>query len=299
MKKFFSLIALVGVFAACQPEDLKTYFESTPAQLTINVTKVVNSVDGEDVTTSVNTTKTNFEKVGTPDIEAGTAVVKATYRGAEGSTEVAYPHILADSDPVVLSATVFIPGSAGDYTISVEPVVGEPEVFAEYILQEAKSHGTSHAGYDYWLENASDYTLLDTCSYDDVEGEEMVDEAAKVIDDAFEAVVNANYEAIKAGAAGMVKTPVTDKDFEVPAWSFYNAINTVYVAEVTYNVKATPDAGAPEVGENGVVGTFKTKQYSNIFGVKLEEYPNHSGHAGHAGHGAGSNAGGGLVPADE
>lgn len=37
MKKFFSLIALVGVFAACQQEDLKTAFTVNPAEATINV----------------------------------------------------------------------------------------------------------------------------------------------------------------------------------------------------------------------------------------------------------------------
>ena len=40
MKKFFSLIALVGVFAACEPENLQTAFNVPDATATLNVTVI-------------------------------------------------------------------------------------------------------------------------------------------------------------------------------------------------------------------------------------------------------------------
>ena len=40
MKKFISLIALVGVFAACEPENLQTAYTVANATATINVTVV-------------------------------------------------------------------------------------------------------------------------------------------------------------------------------------------------------------------------------------------------------------------
>ena len=293
MKKFFSLIALVGVFAACQPEDLKTVFKSAPAQLTINVTKVVNSVNGKDVTSVAN--KTNFALTGNPDIPAGTGTVSASYNSATGTAEVGYPHILADTAPVNLNATVFIPGSVGDYTISVETETGEAEVLEEYILKEAKDHGYNHAG-DLWVENASDLSLFDSCKYKEVSGEEM-DGDPTIIEDAFEEIVKANYDAVAATAGYTEEEKVFE--FQVPSWCLYKVVNTISNVPTTYKVVATPSNGAPIVGDNGVVGTFKTNAHMNVVGAEFMDHPSHAGHSGSgSGHGSGSNAGGGLVPAE-
>ena len=37
MKKLYMLLALVGIFAACQPEELQTTFEVDAAKAVINV----------------------------------------------------------------------------------------------------------------------------------------------------------------------------------------------------------------------------------------------------------------------
>lgn len=297
MKKFFSLIALVGVFAACQPEELQTIFQSVPAQLSVNVTKVINSVNGADVTATAQ--KTNYGPIaGNPDIPAGTATVSATYNGATGTTTVPYPRILADTAPVVLEATVYIPGSLGNYTIDVKQTADpdNKELVKEYILLEAKTHGFYNDDPG-WLANASDLTISDSFTYKMASGYEM-DGNFSCNDDAFKDVVSALYDTVKDGA-GLVEVEAAEPfKFQVPAWSLYKASNKVYKAPVTYEVTATPSDGAPTVGNNGVIGTFKTKAYTNVANVEFKEYPGHSGHAGHGGHGNGSNAGGGLVPAE-
>ena len=293
MKKFFSLIALVGVFAACQPEDLKTIFESAPASLTINVTKVINNVDGAEVTGVA--TKSTFTATGNPDIPAGTATLTATYNDAKGETVVPYPHILADTDPVVMGCTVYIPGAIGNYKIDVKSVAGDP-VTTKFILEEAKTHGYNHAGSN-WVENASDYVLSDSCTYDDINGEEF--SALTVKDAAFEDMAKAIYEtaskdAEKKAEKGKVWT------FEAPAWSLYNVVSEQIVTVVNYYVTATATGGAPTVGEtvdgvDNVVATFSETVYVTSIGLVKMEHPGHAGHAGHGGHGTGNNAGGGLV----
>ena len=303
MKKVFLFIALVSVFAACQPEDLKTIFKSENAQLTINVTSVINSINGADVTASA--TKEPFETTGNPDIPAGTATVKATYEGITGQTTVGYPHILADTEPVVLGAIVYIPGTLGNYTVDIEPVSGEEVEVGKYLLAEGYNHGYSHAGYDYWVENASDYTLFDTCTYDDIYTPEITSEKPEVYEKTFEELVNANFETtlVTVMASDMTETDV-EHEFEVPAWSIYQVENTVYEMPVKFYVTATPDGNAPKVGVvkdgvQNVVGYFEGKVTYSSLADLLEEHPSHAGHsgAGH-GHGSGSNAGGGLVPAE-
>ena len=303
MKKVFLFIALVSVFAACQPEDLKTIFTSENAQLTINVTTVINSVNQKTVTDEAQWEPVNV--VGNPDIPAGTAKISATYNGAKGETEVGYPRILADTAPVVLGATVYIPGSVGDYTFDVKQVIdleSKQPTGAKFVLDPAKNHAYSHAGYSNWAENASDYTLSDSCTYDEMDVDAVTSTKAEVFEDQFKDIIDGLFETTVASMTDNTKKDQV-YEFEVPAWSIYTVVNTVYAAPVKYYVLATPDANAPKLGKDldgfeSVVGTFEgPKTFTELFFDK-EEHPTHAGHAGHGGHGNGSNAGGGLVPAE-
>ena len=101
MKKFFSLIALVGVFAACEPENLQTAFTVANATATVNETVVcvAPDFDPSEVTVtygwSVGTGLSTKSITGNPAIEAGSVTVTAHYRGAEASTTVSFPKIFA------------------------------------------------------------------------------------------------------------------------------------------------------------------------------------------------------------
>ncbi len=89
MKKFFSLIALVGVFAACQPEKLTTAFEVGPAEATISV-KVVDILTGEDVTAAASISTPTTITGASPkfDIVEQDYTVSATYKEGKGSATV-------------------------------------------------------------------------------------------------------------------------------------------------------------------------------------------------------------------
>ena len=120
-----------------------------------------------------------------------------------------------------------------------------------------------------------------------------------IIEAAFKEVVEANWKAVKESAEGLKETPAEAPcEFQVPAWSLYKAVNTVYKDAIAYKVIATPNGNAPTVGEDGVVGTFTAETFWSEAKVENMEHPSHAGHGGHGGHGSGSNAGGGLVPAE-
>ena len=306
MKKVFSLIALVGVFAACQPEEVKTIFESKNAQLSFKVSEVITSINGEKVTNSANTTiMVPAPITGDPSIKAGTATLSAKYFEATGSTTINYPDILADTDPVELSAIVYIPGTVGDYKIDVEPVEGDDVVVGTYILSAGKEHGYSHYDRTDWVENASDYTLFDAFTYDDIFEPEITSAAPEVYEDTFKGIVESNFEstALIFAASNMTEEGKED-EIEVPAWSLYQVVNTVYEHPLKFYVTAEPQGTAAPIGKEkdgvkNVIGYFEGKVTYSMLAKPIKEHPSHAGHGHSAGHGNGSNAGGGLVSADE
>ncbi len=311
MKKFFSLIALVGVFAACEPEELRTIFTSAPAQLTIKVGKVYNAVDGKDLT-AVATKDADVVIAGTPAIAANSQVMHASYGGVTGSVTVDYPSILADTDPVTITAAdIWIPGNKNNYKIEVREGSKASET-KKYGLLSAENHGVSYTSDDWdgkWLENANDYILVDTYTWKEYSGSELIKddkgESCLILDDIFEADVK-----LAAAAKDNDKITYVEKEDEiqVSAWALYNVINAVTTTITTWEVVATPDpaGSAPIPGNDGVVGTFYTKSILAIPTKVEAAHPSHNSHyeAGkgngthHGGHGDGSNAGGGFADAE-
>jgi len=312
MKKVFLFFALVGVFTACQPEDLRTIFESAPAQLTIKVGKVYNAVDGKDLT-AVATKDADVVITGTPAIAKGSQVMNASYGGVTSSVTVEYPAILADTDPVTITAAdIWIPGNKNNYKIEVREGASEEDV-QEYGLLSAQNHGYSHND-SMWLENANDYVLVDTYTYTEYAGNELVkdgDTYFTVIDDVFAADVE-----LAANAKLEDEITTTEKvgTIKVSAWSLYNVINTVTTTVTTMEVVATPDpaGSAPTVGNNGVVGTFQVRSILAVPNKVEIAHPSHASHyvapgedeeatghgVYHGTHGDGSNAGGGFADAE-
>ena len=116
MKKFFSLIALVGVFAACQPEELTTVFKVEPAQLNINAEakSAAYGFNPTDVVFSIPAVEANSRGV----IEAGTTTVTATYGGKTLSNTVSYPTVYAGGKGTINTLFVF-PYDKNGYTFEV------------------------------------------------------------------------------------------------------------------------------------------------------------------------------------
>ena len=151
MKKFFSLIALVGVFAACQPEKLTTAFEVAPAQATINA-KVVDILTGEDVTSAATITS-ETTLTGTPALAAQDYTVSATYKDGKGSATV-HINALRPGGKANYSVVIPVGGTILDYELNVETEVtpGTPS-----LLQLAGAN--LHYEGAMWAENASEFIL--------------------------------------------------------------------------------------------------------------------------------------------
>ena len=307
MKKVFLFIALVSVFAACSPEELKTIFESRNAQLTIKVGKVYNAVDNKDLT-AVATKDPDYVIPGNPDIKAGTHTVMASYGGVSGSIDVQYPDILADTDPVTITAgDIWLPGTKNNYKIEVKAGKVETKT-EEFGLLKAQKEGHSYNG-GYWLENATEYILVDTYTYPVYSGSEVVE--TKIIDEFFKDDIQEKFDLVKNDK---ITSEDTVGEAFVSAWAYYNVINTVTTTTTTYNIVATPDpAGSAAVpGDNGVIGYYKKASKSSAPKKVEIAHPSHVSHyvepaAGHdatghgtyhGSHGDGSNAGGGFADAE-
>ena len=309
MKKFISLIALVGVFAACEPEDLTTAFSVAPAKLTITATAKSLAPGFSEGAVTWNPSKT-VELTGTPVLAAGSTTITATYAGASNSVNVAYPQLLAGATGNI-TTDVFIPYNSGEYEISVEEAEAESEYTVKMLQEAAHGHGVATKTVEFddeeykipMLENANEFVLNDSFKYVTYEGTDLQGEP-KILNDDFADDVT--------GIALLYDEGITEKEetkpFSVSAWAIYNVLNVVEEVSTVYNVVATPKAGAnvPELPENGVVGTFTAVKKNSAFQVFEFAHPDHASHYvapedghyhGH-GHGDGNNAGGGLVIAE-
>ena len=287
MKKFFSLIALVGVFAACQPEKLTTAFEVAPAEVTINA-KVVDLLTGEDVTAAATITS-ETTLIGTPAIAAQDYTVSATYKEGKGSATI---HINALRAGGKANYSVVIPVGVPDYEFDF---VLEPVKTEEQILQLAGAE--MHYQGAYWAENASEFILKDSATYPTYEGYTMDEESIKIIDELFTSdiiiILSNLYDEIEEGTATI--------DYSISAWSLYNVFATITTETDLLKVIAIPQGDARVVGDNGVIATANIiRKVSQAESVEMQ-HPDYAGHwsPGH-GHGekTGPNAGGGLVEAE-
>lgn len=309
MKKFFSLIALVGVFAACQPEELTTAFQVTPA--------VVNFVADADcaapgfVKSDVNYGYPTVSASSRGVIEAGSAPVTASYGGVTLSNNVSYPKVLAGGEATVNTFFTFPYDRAG-YTIKVVPV--DTVVVPSFYILEAAFHGHGYAKKQtvevagetielQMLENANDYVLLDSFKYNTFEGTELV-ESSNSNEDFAE-----DFEASIAQYDGEIKVTEVKKDFKVSAWALYNIVNVVFEKTVNCKVTATPADDSTVALADEVIGTFSFVYYDSLWEPVEMAHPSHESHYveptadghyhGHGhGHGEFNNAGGGLVEAE-
>lgn len=322
MKKFFSLIGLVGVFASCQPEELTTAFQVKDAELTINASAAWSSLQNDFVESEVSWSPVNgVERAGGAYLLSKrsfdgneTYSVSAQYRGSATSATVQAPRIPAGWAAAV-STTIDFPFIYEGYEITRE-VVGEPEVgepVVAFFLNATHKHaydGLQNVDIRDWdtkevvltltgvpmIENLNDYILCDSYSYVEYDGEEVLEDSKD----------NSNTDFATAFAAHVAKFRMTEKpkeaDFKVSAWSLYNVFSIVTPVTTTYEVHATPAAGSnnPTLHDS-VIGTYKTVTKTVQTGVAETAHPKHGDHYhfGHGhGHGDGSNAGGGLVEAE-
>ena len=301
MKKFFSLIALVAVFAACQPEKVQTAFTVAGATATINV-QVFNVNTGAAYTGSYTLSASEGSvSGGTVQIESAQSTgiskhdVTLTVTGpklAKTYTHaVTIPNVLAGGHADV--SAIIIVGEDGD-TYDYEVVESGTEKVTEVAMVNDHYPTHTHADTDYYLNN-SEFLLEGEIEYDVISG----------------AVIDENSVDFKLGfdeqvAENIVKAYNTGKKVEkaylpitVSAYAIWRAWATYTEKTVKYTVNATNR----QTKEKLVAGTFSGVQYSSTV-AEFEEKaaPGADGHYspghGHDAHGSQANAGGGIIYAE-
>ena len=291
MKKLFSLLALVGVFAACQPEELKTAFEVSDAVATITVTTVdVNTRQNVEATITASdaaaTVAGNIVTIkGTPALTARTVTVTATYQGKGYSQDVKINAIPAGSKGEY-SADIYVGVPVAEQVITYSLVSEKSSVSAPVYFTRTDGHAlVDHAG-KYWAENLTEFLLKGEVTWTKVTGSEFV--SSECTNPLYSEIVKLYADAVKDGAK-VTETPDV-LEITVSAWAYYTVYQTVTTNAKTFGVFA-----------DGVqVGSVVVNNYSSE--VTYEEIANpmghghyHQGHGHSHGHGDGGNAGGGIV----
>lgn len=292
MKKLFSLLALVGVFAACQPEELETAFEVSDAVATITVTTIdINTGNNVDATISASdaaaTVAGNVVTLkGSPALTARTVTVTASYQGKDYSTSVDVQALLAGGK-ASYNADIYVGVPVAEQEITYSLVSEESSVSDPVYFTKADGHAlVDHAG-KYWAENLTEFLLKGEVTWTNVAGSEFV--SSECTDPVFDQIVKLYADAVKDGAK-VTETPDV-LEITVSAWAYYTVYQTVTTTVQTYGVFAD----GVQVGSVVVNNYSSAVQYEEIANpMGHGHYQQGHGHAGH-GHGDGGNAGGGIV----
>ncbi len=306
MKKLLSLIALAGIFAACQPEEIDTAFEVPNAVVTIKVSAVDvrtnKTVTPSTVIPSAGSYANGVVTIeGTPTIPAKNVTLTVKYKADYMTAEESYP---ASVDILALRA-----GGRAEYSVTV--VVGKlnPIVDYQFLMEQgeastetkvtyftpADGHALiSHEGKE-WMRNNSENYLTGTVTWKTQTGSESSYKLNDGIDAEFESAVK-NY-------SDSYNTGIKEEDAEpfkitVSAYSYYTVWATRVFTTTPYNVYRYKAADA---SDKEVIGTFSVKSVTSQIEYAEMADPNAHGHYEGEGHGhgnGGDNAGGGIAYAD-
>ncbi len=306
MKKLLSLIALAGIFAACQPEELKTAFEVKNAKAEINVRVLDIRTLNTPASVTVNCAEGKVEgnKVileGNPALAAKTVTVTVTYKTdymSESKTsdpETVNVAALRAAGEAKYDVTFVVGYPDSEYTITCERTKeGVYETEKEYFTP-SDSHAETHT-HDggLWVRNNTEFILTGVVTWYSYNGAlATVNEGVK---DDFKTVVEDYAKLFTYGYKdGKLVGEKHELNLQVSAYCYYTAyqINTKVTGR-EYTVYAEKD------GKKEVAGTI-TVNSNTSSSAEYEEKgdPNAHGHYvyghGHAhGHGT-DNAGGGII----
>ena len=308
MKKLLSLIALAGIFAACQPEELKTAFEVADAEATINV-RVVDIRTGAAPASGA-TVKSSDGSVagivvtlkGSPALAAKTVTVSVEYladymTAAQTKSEAVSVAALRAGGKASYDVTLIVGYPDSDYTFTYEETkAGESKEYTEYFTP-SDSHAETHT-HDggLWVRNNTEFILTGDVEWSSYNGavatvNEGVNESYKQIVEAYATTLTYNYKDGK-----FVATPMEPLHLQVSAYCYYTAFQTyTKVNGKEYTVYAEKE-GVKKFAV-GVVTVNSIISSAAQYDEKAD--PNGHGHYvyghGHAhGHGT-DNAGGGII----
>ena len=309
MKKLLSLIALAGIFAACQPEEIQTAFEVPDAVATIKVVAVDvrtnTQVTPNDVKANVsNSSYANgvVTITGTPTIAKQTVTLTVNYKADYMSAAKDYT---AEVELLALRA-----GGKAEYSATV--VVGELSPIPEYTFTVKQDKNVPETGIVYfqpsdgqnlisyndkmWARNNSEYLLTGKVDWKAQKGSVASNYSWKgeASDEELKPYAESYFNAYNTGIVEEEKDAL---NITVSAFSYY----TVYVTRVTTAASYTVYKVDVATKAETAIAAFDVKSVAATQ-IEYEEIadPDSHGHyeQGH-GHGDGSsNAGGGIVYPD-
>ena len=300
MKKIFSLIALVAVFAACQPEKVQTAFSVAGVTATINVSVYnVNTgalYTGQTSVTSTEGTVSGANGSWTVAIEAPQSTgltkhdVTLTVTGPKLAKAYPYtatvPNVLAGGHADINA--IIVVGEDGDaYTYKLVGTSTEKVTTVKLVNSHYPTH--SHAGDD-WYYNNSEFLLPCDIDYTVLSGSVILESNYFL---GFDEALAASYEKIYN----------TGKKTETKKLSEFVSAYAMWRATATYTVKTTPytiKAKNVVTGAELTAGTLTVVEYSSTVAVIEEKaYPGADGSYVHGhgtdAHGGKANAGGGII----
>ena len=304
MKKFFSLIALVGVIAACTPEKIETAFKLAGAKVTV-IVDVRDIINGGAYTGSYEVscpigTKT-ADNTYVIQADESQAITSANYEikvtgpklAKEYSSNFAVPSVLAGGEAVI-RVVVPVGEPWNGYALDVIEGDATRRTVINYLVNEAyEKYEYSHSGLDFWYYNNTEYRIPAHVDY------YMEDDAYILapLDNnilGFEGRVQSVMDEYTAGYEW--NGDDYELDFEVSAYAMWNVLQTVSHLVLPVTVKAQKGTETPiELGSFSV----DYVNYSVAEPIELP-YPLAPGHAhyhqghGHDAHGSMPNAGGGM-----
>ena len=295
MKKFFSLIALVGVLAACQPEKVQTAFSLAGGSAVITV-KVVDINNHAEYTGTYTLTASAGTVSGNNQVSlaAGESqklaaqTVTLTVNGPKFAKAYTYDALVPEVLPggqAFINAIIVV-GEGGDYTYEIVTVDTPSDKEVEMI----NVHGYPVKTIDgvNWYVNESEFLLEGDVEYDVVTGSSFLEGSAKV---GFEGVLSNLKEIYTEPIVKVVNhLPIT-----VSAYAIWRAFATYTTTLRTITVNAKNN----KTGETfSKVVEAKVKLLSSTQ-AEYEEQANPDTHGhyvhGQGEHGGANNAGGGIV----
>ena len=326
MKKFFSLIALAGVIAACTPEQVDTAFKLAGGKVLVNVelVDIVNGgtysgdVDIRFVRGNLDVTQEFSPIVGSgphaylwqaEESQAVSAeeyfvVVKSANFARDYSSWVTFPEVLAGGEA---SIKVIVPVGEplNGWTVMAQPDKDKVESWTEYgylVNSHYPTHAYSHKGIDTWYYNNSEYLLEGSVKYT----WEKVGSVSNVVDKkivGFENVVTNFEDEILARYAWDGDTE--EYPFTVSAWAMWQVVQAeghIFIPILFWAYQDKNNNGEEDSGEEHLdLGSLDFEYvFSNLIQKVELPYPGapshahyHEGH-GHDAHGSAANAGGGI-----
>ena len=330
MKKFFSLIALAGVIAACTPEQIETAFKLEGAKGTIAVEVVkldgsaisgsfqisgYQSLPNSNVTYAANKALITFYA---PESDAiAEQVLTLTASGDEiitpVSTTVTVPYLLA-GQVAALSGRIRVGESVDGWYFMFDEETGEKTETIGFLANpHYATYAYTHGDVNSWYVNNSENMLKGTVPVTYQEGYSAGRDVVFPDYAGFETVYPAGSESVvvkdwvENAKAGDLKETTVNYEFQVSAWAMWNVVVRKIVTPATQSilaVKLNEDGTAP-LDEKGKplasaevykVASVTADKYECSYGVEELPYPNAAGHyvEGHGHANGGDNAGGGI-----